>query len=57
MLSQNFLHHQNLPLWYKELKRYHLAHHFLDYELGFGITSKFWDNIFNTTLPVAVKTA
>lgn len=56
-MTHYFLHHQNLPLWYKELKRYHLAHHFLDYELGFGITSKFWDNLFGTTLPMPVKTA
>ena len=57
-MTHYFLHHQNLPLWYKQLKKYHLAHHFLDYELGFGVTSKFWDNIFGTTLNTApvVKT-
>lgn len=55
-LTHYFLHHQNLPLWYKELKRYHLAHHFLDYELGFGVTSKFWDRIFGTELLSRVKT-
>ncbi|OTB03513.1 hypothetical protein M426DRAFT_321668 [Hypoxylon sp. CI-4A] len=54
-LTHYFLHHQNLPLWYKELKKYHLAHHFLDYELGFGVTSKFWDRIFGTELPTVVK--
>ncbi|KAK7413141.1 fatty acid alpha-hydroxylase [Neonectria punicea] len=55
-LTHYFLHHQNLPLWYKELKKYHLAHHFLDYELGFGVTSKFWDTIFGTELQYRVKT-
>ena len=50
-LTHYFLHHQNLPLWYKELKKYHLAHHFLDYELGFGVTSRFWDRVFGTELP------
>ncbi|KAK3944527.1 hypothetical protein QBC46DRAFT_374562 [Diplogelasinospora grovesii] len=55
-LTHYFLHHQNLPLWYKELKKYHLAHHFLDYELGFGVTSRFWDDIFGTELPSVVKT-
>ncbi|KAI1146702.1 inositolphosphorylceramide-B C-26 hydroxylase [Nemania diffusa] len=55
-LTHYFLHHQNLPLWYKGLKKYHLAHHFQDYELGFGVTSAFWDRIFNTELPTVVKT-
>ncbi|KAI1106820.1 inositolphosphorylceramide-B C-26 hydroxylase [Jackrogersella minutella] len=55
-LTHYFLHHQNLPLWYKDLKKYHLAHHFLDYELGFGVTSRFWDQIFGTELPTLVKT-
>jgi 4-hydroxysphinganine ceramide fatty acyl 2-hydroxylase len=55
-LTHYFLHHQNLPLWYKQLKKYHLAHHFLDYELGFGVTSKFWDRVFGTELPMAMKT-
>ncbi|KAI8625449.1 inositolphosphorylceramide-B C-26 hydroxylase [Xylariaceae sp. FL1651] len=55
-MTHYFLHHQNLPLWYKGLKKYHLAHHFLDYELGFGVTSAFWDRIFNTELPTVVKT-
>jgi 4-hydroxysphinganine ceramide fatty acyl 2-hydroxylase len=55
-LTHYFLHHEDLPLWYKELKKYHLAHHFLDYELGYGVTTKFWDNIFGTTLPVPSKT-
>ncbi|KAH9898771.1 inositolphosphorylceramide-B C-26 hydroxylase [Xylariomycetidae sp. FL2044] len=54
-LTHYFLHHRNLPLWYKDLKKYHLAHHFLDYELGFGVTSKFWDTIFGTELPTLRK--
>ncbi|KAL9945076.1 fatty acid alpha-hydroxylase [Verticillium nonalfalfae] len=56
-LTHYFLHHQNLPLWYKDLKKYHLQHHFLDYELGFGVTSKFWDRVFGTELVPVVKTA
>ena len=54
-LTHYFLHHQNLPLWYKELKKYHLQHHFLDYENGFGVTSRFWDRIFGTELTPVVK--
>ncbi|GJN74410.1 inositolphosphorylceramide-B C-26 hydroxylase [Purpureocillium lilacinum] len=55
-MTHYFLHHQNLPLWYKQLKKYHLAHHFLDYELGFGVTTKFWDTIFGTELQPLIKT-
>lgn len=55
-LTHYFLHHKNLPLWYKELKKYHLAHHFLDYELGFGVSSKFWDQVFGTELQTSIKT-
>ncbi|KAF4507290.1 hypothetical protein G6O67_005947 [Ophiocordyceps sinensis] len=55
-LTHYFLHHENLPLWYKQLKKYHLQHHFLDYELGFGVTSKFWDQIFGTELQPPIKT-
>lgn len=54
-MTHYFLHHQNLPLWYKQLKKYHLAHHFLDYENGFGVTSPFWDIIFGTPLPTVLK--
>lgn len=55
-LTHYFLHHRNLPMWYKQLKKYHLQHHFLDYELGFGVTSRFWDTVFGTELPAVVKT-
>jgi 4-hydroxysphinganine ceramide fatty acyl 2-hydroxylase len=50
-LTHYFLHHRNLPLWYKELKKYHMQHHFMDYENGFGVTSRFWDRVFGTELP------
>lgn len=56
-LTHYFLHHQNLPLWYKQLKKYHLQHHFLDYENGFGVTSRFWDRIFGTELPPPIVKA
>ncbi|KAF7558339.1 hypothetical protein G7046_g5817 [Stylonectria norvegica] len=55
-LTHYFLHHENLPLWYKALKKHHLQHHFLDYELGFGVTNMFWDQVFGTQLPTLVKT-
>ncbi|TKA67185.1 hypothetical protein B0A49_05824 [Cryomyces minteri] len=50
-LTHYFLHHRNLPSYYRELKKYHLQHHFADYENGFGVTSRFWDRVFKTELP------
>ncbi|KAI5367568.1 Putative cytochrome b5-like heme/steroid binding domain, fatty acid hydroxylase [Septoria linicola] len=50
-LTHYFLHHKKLPSFYQELKKYHLQHHFMDYENGFGVTSRFWDRIFGTELP------
>jgi len=46
------LHHTRLPTYMKEMKKYHLAHHYKNFELGFGVTSKIWDYVFNTVLPV-----
>lgn len=40
----------SLPLYYKELKKYHLQHHYADFENGFGVTSRFWDWVFGTEL-------
>jgi 4-hydroxysphinganine ceramide fatty acyl 2-hydroxylase len=54
-MTHYFLHHQNLPLWWKQLKKYHLEHHFLDYENGFGVTSPFWDKVFGTELLMKPK--
>ncbi|QIW96567.1 hypothetical protein AMS68_002085 [Peltaster fructicola] len=39
------------PHTHRDLKKYHLQHHFADYENGFGVTSRFWDRIFGTELP------
>jgi 4-hydroxysphinganine ceramide fatty acyl 2-hydroxylase len=49
-LTHYFLHHRNLPAYWKGLKKYHLAHHFADYQVGFGVTSRFWDRVFGTEL-------
>ncbi|KAJ3721041.1 oxidoreductase [Lentinula raphanica] len=46
------LHHTQLPAYMKEMKKYHLAHHYKNFDLGFGVTSKVWDIVFNTYLPV-----
>jgi 4-hydroxysphinganine ceramide fatty acyl 2-hydroxylase len=54
-MTHYWVHFGNLPLWYKELKKYHLQHHFLDYENGFGVTSRFWDVVFGTEIVDPVK--
>jgi 4-hydroxysphinganine ceramide fatty acyl 2-hydroxylase len=32
------------------MKRYHYQHHFTHHELGFGISSQFWDDVFGTQI-------
>ena len=44
------LHHTHLPKYLQDLKTYHLEHHYKNYEMGFGVTSRFWDVIFNTEI-------
>ncbi|KAF8601551.1 fatty acid-2 hydroxylase [Ceratobasidium sp. AG-I] len=46
------LHHTKLPEYMREMKKYHLAHHYKNFELGFGVTSKIWDYVFGTMLTV-----
>ncbi|KIP09755.1 hypothetical protein PHLGIDRAFT_102296 [Phlebiopsis gigantea 11061_1 CR5-6] len=46
------MHHTRLPTYLREMKKYHLAHHYKNFDLGFGVTSKVWDYVFNTILPV-----
>ncbi|KAI9323521.1 hypothetical protein BX666DRAFT_1887762 [Dichotomocladium elegans] len=46
-----YLHHAKVfEFHFKEMKKYHLAHHYKDFDLGYGITSKFWDYVFRTVL-------
>ena len=40
----------SLPAYYRQLKKYHLQHHYADYANGFGVTSRFWDVVFGTEL-------
>ncbi|ONH66568.1 Ceramide very long chain fatty acid hydroxylase SCS7 [Cyberlindnera fabianii] len=46
------LHHAKLPSYLQKLKKYHLEHHYKNYELGFGVTSWFWDRVFGTYLEI-----
>ncbi|KAF8975021.1 fatty acid alpha-hydroxylase [Entomortierella lignicola] len=46
-----YLHHARvLEFHFKEMKTYHLAHHYKNYDNGYGITSKMWDRVFGTLL-------
>ncbi|KAF8965175.1 fatty acid alpha-hydroxylase [Entomortierella lignicola] len=50
-MTHYYLHHAKVfKLHFKEMKTYHLAHHYKNYEGGYGITSKIWDKVFNTEL-------
>ncbi|TYJ51708.1 hypothetical protein B9479_007712 [Cryptococcus floricola] len=54
-LGHYALHHTKLPAYLAEMKRYHLAHHYKNFELGFGVTSKVWDYVFGTMLITTTK--
>jgi len=44
-----FLHHSSPKSGYfKDLKVYHMQHHYKNGLLGFGVSSKFWDYVFLT---------
>mmetsp|Transcript_30166 Transcript_30166/g.58944 ORF Transcript_30166/g.58944 Transcript_30166/m.58944 type:complete len:371 (+) Transcript_30166:229-1341(+) len=51
-LCHYYLHHSGIPpmSYFGRLKKYHLAHHYKDPKLGYGITSKAWDHVFGTVL-------
>lgn len=36
--------------YFYQLKRYHYNHHFVNHDLGFGISSPAWDEIFGTKI-------
>ena len=38
-ITSHSLHHTALPAYMREMKKYHLAHHYKNFELGFGVTS------------------
>ncbi|XP_010540644.1 PREDICTED: dihydroceramide fatty acyl 2-hydroxylase FAH1-like [Tarenaya hassleriana] len=48
-ITHYYLHHaQPSSQVTKNLKKYHLNHHFRIQDKGFGITSSLWDNVFGT---------
>ncbi|CAG8455673.1 10677_t:CDS:2 [Ambispora gerdemannii] len=50
-LTHYHLHHAR-PFGHhlREMKSYHLNHHYKNYESGYGITSKIWDRVFGTEI-------
>ena len=52
-LTHYYLHH-GVPITQhlRTMKTYHLNHHYKNYHLGYGITSKLWDRVFGTLLEV-----
>ncbi|KAG0042651.1 fatty acid alpha-hydroxylase [Gryganskiella cystojenkinii] len=50
-LTHYYLHHAKpFKFHFKEMKTYHLKHHYANFEGGYGITSKVWDKVFGTEL-------
>ena len=43
------MHHTKLPAYLREQKKYHLAHHYKNFELGFGVTSMVFPLCYNTS--------
>jgi 4-hydroxysphinganine ceramide fatty acyl 2-hydroxylase len=55
-LTHYFIHHSKPANgFYKNLKSYHVLHHYKDPKLGFGVSQKIWDVVFNTELPMGPK--
>lgn len=46
------IHHSavNEIAYLREMKRYHMKHHFRNSTMGYGVSSKIWDSVFDTTL-------
>lgn len=50
-LTHYYLHHGNPSLkYFRDLKTYHVKHHFKTQDQGFGISSKIWDFPFGTLI-------
>jgi len=48
-----YLHHCNPKSGYwRDLKIYHMQHHYKNGALGFGVSQKFWDIVFGTEIPM-----
>jgi 4-hydroxysphinganine ceramide fatty acyl 2-hydroxylase len=55
-LSYEMIHYHNHHsdpaegTWLKEMKIYHMKHHYKNGVMGFGVSSRLWDKVFSTEL-------
>ena len=50
-VTHYYIHHNKPTLSYwKGLKDYHILHHYKNPKLGYGVSNKLWDYVFNTVL-------
>jgi len=50
-LIHYFIHHSSpKDGYFKNVKLYHMQHHYKNYGAGYGVSSKFWDLVFKTEL-------
>jgi sterol desaturase/sphingolipid hydroxylase (fatty acid hydroxylase superfamily) len=50
-LIHYMLHHSSPKLkYFRDLKTHHMQHHYKNGTEGFGVSSKFWDHVFLTTI-------
>jgi len=48
-LTHYYLHHGRAYFnYFRKMKSYHFDHHYKNYDLGYGISSKLWDYVFGT---------
>lgn len=51
-----FLHHSTpMSKYLTKLKSYHLAHHYVNPNLGYGVSTKIWDYVFETKLELRLE--
>lgn len=54
-INHYYLHHsQGHTDYHRDLKEYHMKHHYKDFEMGYGVSMKFWDYVFGTVPPQQV---
>lgn len=46
-----YLHHgTSMPEYFRDLKTYHMQHHYKFGQIGYGVSSKLWDIVFDTKI-------
>lgn len=50
-MTHYYIHHAKPSIeYFKEMKAYHVLHHYKEPENGFGISAKLWDYVFGTVI-------